>query len=40
MLLNLLVLGLVIRLITSAARRGVARRGALPDLGDRDIPGD
>jgi uncharacterized membrane protein len=40
MLLNLLLLGLVIRLITSAARRGVARRGAQPDFGDRDIPDD
>jgi voltage-gated potassium channel len=34
MLLNLAVLGLVIRLLTSAARRGVARRGGNPDLGD------
>jgi voltage-gated potassium channel len=40
MLLNLLLLGLVIRLITSAARRGVARRGAQPDFGDQDIPND
>lgn len=40
MLLNLVVLGLVIRLLTSAARRGVARRGGEPDLGDRDLPGD
>jgi hypothetical protein len=38
MLLNLVVLGLVIRLLTSAARRGVARRGGEPDLGDRDYP--
>jgi voltage-gated potassium channel len=34
MLLNLAVLGLVIRLLTSAARRGVARRGGSPDLDD------
>ena len=34
MLLNLAVLGVVIRLITSAAQRGVARRGAQPDTGD------
>jgi voltage-gated potassium channel len=38
MLLNLAMLGLVIRLLTSAARRGVARRGGLPDLGERDRP--
>jgi len=38
MLLNLMVLGLVIRLLTSAARRGVARRGAETDLGERDLP--
>ena len=36
MLLNLAVIGLVIRLLTSAARRGVARRGGLPELGERD----
>jgi hypothetical protein len=40
MLLNLAVLGLVIRLLTSAARRGVARRGERPDLGERHPPGD
>jgi UDP-N-acetylmuramyl pentapeptide phosphotransferase/UDP-N-acetylglucosamine-1-phosphate transferase len=40
MLLNLAVLGLVIRLLTSAARRGVVRRGGQPDLGDRDRPGE
>ena len=34
MLLNLAVLGVVIRLLTSAARRGVARRGDQPDLDD------
>ncbi|HEX5908602.1 MAG TPA: potassium channel family protein [Propionibacteriaceae bacterium] len=34
MLLNLVVLGLLIRLLTLAARRGVARRGEQPDLGD------
>jgi voltage-gated potassium channel len=34
MLLNLVVLGVVIRLLTGAARRGVARRGEPPDLGD------
>ena len=38
MLLNLVVLGLGIRLLTSAARRGIARRGGLPDIGDRDHP--
>ena len=38
MLLNLVVLGLVIRLLTSAARRGVARRGTQTDLGDRNYP--
>ena len=41
MLLNLMVLGVVVRLMISAARRGVARRdtgaeGRLPDLGDHD----
>ena len=35
MMLNLVVLGLVIRLLTSAARRGVARRGEQPDLDGR-----
>ena len=35
MMLNLVVLGLVIRLLTSAARRGVARRGEQPDLDDQ-----
>lgn len=35
MLLNLVVLGSLIRVLTSAARRGVARRGGLPDLGER-----
>jgi voltage-gated potassium channel len=35
MILNLVVLGLVIRLLTSAARRGVARRGEQPDLDDQ-----
>jgi voltage-gated potassium channel len=34
MLLNLLVLGLVIRLLTSAARRGVARNEGRADLSD------
>jgi voltage-gated potassium channel len=34
MILNLVILGLVIRLMVSAARRGVARRGAVTDLGD------
>ncbi len=37
MLLNLAMLGLVIRLLTSAARRGVARRGGQADLGDRPL---
>jgi len=38
MLLNLVVLGLGIRLLTSAARRGIARRGGQTDVGDRDHP--
>lgn len=38
MLLNLAVLGLLIRLITSAARRGIASRGGQPELGERDRP--
>lgn len=38
MILNLAVLGLGIRLLTSAARRGIARRGGHPDVGDRDQP--
>jgi hypothetical protein len=38
MLLNLVVLGLVFRMLTAAARRGVARRGGHVDLGDRDPP--
>ena len=33
MMLNLVMLGLVIRLMVSAARRGVARRGGMTDLG-------
>jgi voltage-gated potassium channel len=40
MLLNLVVLGLGIRLLTAAARRGVARRGGQIDLGERDRPLD
>ena len=40
MLLNLVVFGLVFRLLISAARRGVARRGGTVDLGDqRDLMG-
>ena len=39
MLLNLVVLGLGIRLLTSAARRGIARRGGETDVGERDRPG-
>jgi voltage-gated potassium channel len=39
MLLNLMVLGLGIRLLTSAARRGIARRGGDADVGERDRPG-
>jgi hypothetical protein len=39
MLLNLVVLGLGIRLLTSAARRGIARRGGQSELGERDRPG-
>ena len=38
MLLNLVVLGLGIRLLTAAARRGVARQGGQTDLGERDQP--
>ena len=38
MLLNLVVLGLGIRLLTSAARRGIARRGGQAEFGDRDHP--
>ncbi len=38
MLLNLVVLGLGIRLLTSAARRGIARRGEQTDIGERDHP--
>ncbi|HEU4337227.1 MAG TPA: ion channel [Nocardioides sp.] len=38
MLLNLVVLGLGIRLLTSAARRGIARQGGQLDVGDRDHP--
>jgi voltage-gated potassium channel len=38
MLLNLVVIGVVIRLLTSAARRGVALRGDRADLGERDHP--
>lgn len=38
MLMNLVVLGLGIRLLTSAARRGIARRGGQTDVGDRDHP--
>jgi hypothetical protein len=38
MIINLAVLGLGIRLLTSAARRGIARRGGHPDVGDRDQP--
>ena len=39
MLLNLVVLGLGIRLLTSAARRGIARRGGQAEFGERDRPG-
>jgi len=39
MLLNLVVLGLGIRLLTSAARRGIARRGGQTDVGEPDRPG-
>jgi hypothetical protein len=40
MLLNLVVFGLVFRLLVSAARRGVARKGGTADLGDqRDLLG-
>ena len=39
MLLNLVVLGLGIRLLTSAARRGIARRGGQAEFGERDRSG-
>ena len=38
MLLNLAILGLMIRLLTGAARRGVARRAAPSDPGGPDAP--
>ncbi len=38
MLLNLVVLGVVIRLIASAARRGMAKKGEPQDLGEFDPP--
>ena len=34
MLLNLVLLGLVIRLLTASARRGIARQGGRTDLGE------
>jgi voltage-gated potassium channel len=40
MLLNLLLLGLLIRLLIAAARRGVSRRGGQPNFGDGDSLGD
>ena len=40
MLINLAVLGLLIRLLTSAARRGVTRRAEQPDLDDGGRPTD
>jgi voltage-gated potassium channel len=36
MLLNLVILGVVIKLLTSAARRGIARRGQRPDTAEED----
>ena len=38
MVLNLVVFGVVIRLLASAARRGVARRGAQPAVDDTPAP--
>ena len=40
MLLNLIVFGVVIRLLASAARRGVARRGGQTSLTDLRPPGN
>ena len=40
MLLNLVLLGLVIRLLTASARQGVARRRGQADLGERGRLGD
>ena len=40
MLLNLVLLGLVIRLLTASARRGIARRRGQADLGERGRLGD
>jgi voltage-gated potassium channel len=40
MLLNLVILGLVIKLLTSAARRGVARRGQQPDPAEENRGND
>lgn len=40
MLLNLIVVGVVIRLLVSAARRGVARRAQQGALGERSQAGD
>ncbi len=38
MVLNLVVFGVVIRLLASAARRGVARRGTQPTVDDTPTP--
>lgn len=40
MLLNLVLLGLVIRLLTASARQGIARRRGQADLGERGHLGD
>jgi voltage-gated potassium channel len=40
MLLNLVLLGVVIRLLTASARRGIARRRGQADLGERGRLGD
>ena len=40
MLLNLVLLGLVIRLLTASARQGVARRRGQADLGESDVVDD
>ena len=40
MLLNLVLLGLVFRLLTASARQGVARRRGQADLGESDVVDD
>ena len=40
MLLNLVLLGLVFRLLTASARQGVARRRGQAELGESDVVDD